>query len=189
MRTKYFILALFGLLLSTYTNAQIIPSLKINTEVAVDGTKNFCMGGQLVLGYQMNDNTIIGIGTGISYTDLLFRPSHYDPILKEWRKDYKETGAYVPILVTVKYKFIDMGVSPYVSVDAGYSILIPYSENARKYVSLGGFINPHFGVEFPLQKGSIGLEAGYKYQVMKNESLNPSNLNYSQSTFAVVYNF
>ena len=180
----------FAVMLSyVLTFAQIVPTIKLGTEVEPSSPHNFCFGGQLVAGFQVNEMTTVGMGTGISYTDLLFEPAHYNTLINYYSKDYKETGAYVPLFATIKVKFIEQGVSPYISADLGKALLIPFSEYARKYVSLGLFINPHFGVEFPLSSGSIGLEAGYKYQIMKNTTLNPEKLDYSQTTFSVVYNF
>ena len=176
-------------LLTTNVYSQFAPSVKINTEIPVDGNKNFCLRAQVICGYRINPTVLIGAGTGISYTDLLFEPAHYNSLINYYSKDYKETGAYVPVFATAKFNFIKDGISPYIAVDAGYSFLIPFSEYARKYVSLGFFASPHFGVDFPLSKGSLGVELGYKYQAMKNTTLVDEKLNYNQLTVALVYNF
>jgi len=176
-------------LLATNMYSQFAPSVKINSEIAVDGSKNFCFGAQGVFGYKITPQILLGAGTGISYTNLLFEPAHYISSIRYYHKDYKETGAYVPLFATAKINFLKKGISPYFSIDGGYSFLIPFSEYARKYVSLGAFVSPHFGVDFPLPKGSIGVEIGYKYQVMKNTTLVNEKLNYNQVTIAVGYNF
>ena len=137
--------------------AQFSPIVKLNTEVAIDGSKNFCFGGQFIAGYRINENLIIGAGTGISYTDLLFYPSF--SIGLHYYKEYKETGAYVPLFATAKYNFTKEGISPYVSLD------------------------------FPISKGSIGVELGYKYQTMNNSELTDSKMDYNQLTIGVAYNF
>ncbi len=167
--------------------AQFSPIVKLNTEVAIDGSKNFCFGGQFIAGYRINENLIIGAGTGISYTDLLFYPSF--SIGLHYYKEYKETGAYVPLFATAKYNFTKEGISPYVSLDAGYSFLVPFSDYASDYVKLGVMFNPHFGVDFPISKGSIGVELGYKYQTMNNSELTDSKMDYNQLTIGVAYNF
>lgn len=187
MKTFRLLFSIALLACTVSANAQFKPSVRILSEVG--SSKNFCFGANFIAGFQTNDILTVGLGTGISYTDLLFRPAHYDPIIHYYSKDYKETGAYIPVFATLKTRFMDTKVSPYFAIDLGYSFLIPFSEGARKNVSLGAFASPHAGVDFQLDKGSLGIEAGYKYQMMENTSLSPSSLNFSAATLALVYNF
>ena len=70
----------------------------------------------------------------------------------------------------------------------GYSFFVPYSDYAKKN-KLSFMANPHVGVEFPMGKGALILEAGYKYQVRTNDYFVNSNMNYSQATIAIGYKF
>lgn len=187
MKTFRLLCSIALLAISVSANAQFKPSVRVLSEVG--SSKNFCFGANFIAGFQTNDILTIGFGTGISYTDLLFEPAHYDALIHYYSKDYKETGAYIPVFATLKTRFMDTKVSPYFAIDLGYSFLVPFSDYARNYVNLGAFASPHAGVDFQLTKGSLGIEVGYKYQMMENTCLSPSGLNYSAATLALVYNF
>lgn len=171
MKVHRVLLFIIFTLFTSKVFSQFAPSVKINTEVPIDGKKNFCFGTQIVCGYRFYPTLLVGLGTGISYINL------------QYGRGYTETGAYVPLFATGKCNFIKKGISPYIAIDFGYSFLIPFSEYARKYGDMGIFINPHFGVDFPLSKGSLSVELGYKYQAMNEQR------NYNQLTIALAYNF
>ena len=46
--------------------------MKINGEFGVDASKNFSLGAVFIAGYNVTPSLRLGIGTGISYIDLLY---------------------------------------------------------------------------------------------------------------------
>lgn len=169
-------------LTNVFSQSKFEPEVKINGEFGVDASKNFSLGAVFIAGYNVTPSLRLGIGTGISYIDLLYETKTLT------KPEYRETAAYVPIFADVKYKFIDEGISPYFGTSVGYSVFIPYSEYAKKN-KLGFMAYPHFGVEFPMKKGAFILEAGYKYQSRTNDYFVDTNMNYSQAVLSVGYKF
>ena len=165
-----------------FSQGRFEPEIKINGEVGTDADKNFSFGGIFIAGYNITTNFRLGIGTGVSYIDLLYETKTLT------KTEYRETAAYIPLFADAKYKFIDKGISPYIGMSIGYSFFVPYSDYAKKN-KLSFMANPHVGVEFPMGKGALILEAGYKYQVRTNDYFVNSNMNYSQATIAIGYKF
>ncbi len=135
-------------------------SVRMVGGIGMGGNKNKSFGSEGVVGYRVNEYFRSGIGFGISWCDLLFEKKAY------LGEDYREEEAFIPIYLNGKANFVKEGISPYFSLNIGYSALIPFSGNARES-ELGLMANPAFGVDFPLSKGSFSLETGYKYQAMK----------------------
>lgn len=154
------------------------PSIKFKGEIGLDDYKNKLFGLEFTAGYRFNDYIRAGVGTGISYCDLT---------LEGYFGIFRGSEAYIPLFANVKANFVKIGISPYMSFDLGHSFLVPFSDAAKK-TDLGIFANPAFGVDFPLSSGSIFFEVGYKYQAMESEYIT-ENMNYSQLTIAVGYNF
>lgn len=160
------------------------PTIKIVGTYGIDYYKNKSFGAEFIASYRTNSYFRIGVGTGISWCNMVL--GHL-----RWEK-YRETDAFVPLYVNAKINFINHGVSPYFSANAGYTFLIPFSGWSEK-TTMGFMLNPAFGVDFPLRRGSIFLELGYKFQMMNYDSdVDPKdseNLDHHQITFAVGYNF
>lgn len=156
------------------------PSIKLKGEIGLDYHANQSFGFEFTAGYRFNDYLRAGFGTGISYCDLMFKPAGA-------YSESRESEAYIPLFVNLKANFIKSGISPYMSLDLGRSLLVPFSDYAKK-ADLGIFANPAFGVDFPLSSGSMFVEVGYKYQAMESP-YTTDRMNYSQVTIAVGYNF
>lgn len=188
---KVLFLLLFFSLTSTLVQAQqkFSPSIKASFEAGIDDNKNKGFGIEFIAGYKLNDYFSVGVGTGISYCDLLFERGEYNSLINKYIDKYRESEAYVPLFANAKAKFMKEGIAPYISLNIGYSFLIPFSDYAKK-AELGLMALPTFGVEFPVSKGSIFTELGYKYQAMSfNGYGRDEKLNYSQITLSVGYNF
>lgn len=162
--------------LPMFAQSKFEPEIKVNVEVGIDENKSFSTGGTFIAGYKLTDKFRLGVGVGFSYLELLYEDH------------YREASAYVPVFVDAKYKFVDEGIAPYVGGSVGYSVFIPYSDYVKNE-KLGLMLYPHFGVEFPLKKGAIILEAGYKYQARSSDVVANSGLDYSQAVLAVGYRF
>lgn len=188
-KTSFIALLLLIIAVSCQAQHKFSPSIKVSFETGVDGSKNKGFGIEFLGGYNLNEYFRIGIGTGISYCDLLYEEGYYNTLNNKYIKAYKETGAYIPIYANFKTKFIKKGISPYISLNAGYSFLIPFSEYAKK-AKLGLMVLPAFGVELPLSKGAIFTEIGFKYQSMSFKGYNRDyGLNYSEASISVGYAF
>lgn len=190
MKKVLFVLLFFSLA-SNLVKAQrkFSPSIKASFEVGIDDSKNKGFGVEFIAGYKLNDYLSVGVGTGVSYCDLLFEKGRYNSLINEYIDKYRESEAYVPLFANAKAKFIKEGIAPYISLNVGYSFLIPFSDYAKK-AELGLMALPAFGVEFPISKGSIFTELGYKYQAMSfNGYGRDDKLDYSQIRLSVGYNF
>lgn len=179
------VLFLLFLLIPICTFAQkgFDASVKAVGGIGVDDYKNKSFGAEAVFGYRFNEYFRAGVGTGISWCDLLFEE---ETLLYD---EYREAEAYVPLFVNGKANLLKSGISPYFSLNIGYSFLIPFSDYAD-HAKLGFMANPAFGVDFPLVKGSLFAEVGYKYQKMSFDSnVYTWGINYSQLTIGIGYNF
>lgn len=177
MKKIIFLLAMISACLSVSAQ-RFEPQLKVTGEFGVDDYKNTSLGVDFVAGYRFNDTFRAGLGTGISYCN------HY------YTDDYKESAAYVPIFLNGKVNFLKSGISPYLNLDLGMPIFIPFSDYAKNQ-SFGLFVRPAFGVDFPLSnKGKIFIELGFKFQKRELQLLGlKSKANYNQISCAVGYSF
>lgn len=164
-------------------------SVKAIAGIGIDDYENKSAGVEAIFGYRFNEHFRIGAGTGISWCDLLYEDAEISSS-GHFYDEYREAEAFVPIFANGKYNILKRGISPYVSLNIGYSILIPFSDYAE-HSKLGLMVNPAVGVDFPLSKGSLSLEIGYKYQDMSFDvaDLYAWDINYSSLTLAVGYNF
>lgn len=182
MKKIVLLLAFAMSLTNMFSQNKFESEVKINGEIGIDADKNFSFGAIFIAGYNITQNLRLGAGAGISYIDLFYEQKTLT------KPEYRETAAYVPIFADAKYKFIKVGISPFVGTSVGYSVFIPYSDYAKEN-KLGIMVYPHFGVEFPMKKGAFLLEAGYKYQSRTNDNIRGANMDYSQSVLSVGYKF
>lgn len=160
--------------------------MRATFDLGIDSYKNHSFGAQFVAGYKVNPYLRVGAGTGISWCKHFYENAHFVGLYLA--PEYRETAAYVPVFANLKANFVRTGISPYVNVDLGYAAFIPFSDYAKEN-KLGIFVRPAFGVDFPISKGAINIEFGYKYQVRKFDLWAEPNGNYSQITFGVGYSF
>ena len=131
MKKILFILAILPMM--SFAQKGFEPSIKAGYEIALDDNQSF--GAQFVAGYRVSDLFRIGVGTGIYWCEHL-----YEEEFKSYDA-YKETALYVPVFVNGKVNFVNKGISPYFSVDLGYSIFVACSDYAENN-KLGIFANP-----------------------------------------------
>lgn len=180
---KLFLMLAMMLPIFAFAQKGFDTSVKIVGNIGIDDYKNKSFGAEAVFGYRFNEYFRVGLGTGISWCDLLFEKETSESY------EYRESEAYVPLFVNGKANFIKNGISPYLSLSVGYSFLIPFSDYAKN-ADLGFMANPSFGIDFPLSKGSLFAEVGYKYQAMNFEGYGfDLDMNYSQITLGIGYNF
>lgn len=186
---KKIILFLFVAMLATsmcFAQSKFEPQVKVGYDLGIDDDKNLSFGAELLAGYRFNENFRLGVGTGISWCKHLYEKAGVSSITDEYYKDYKETALYVPLFVNGKFNFIKGGVSPYLSLDLGYTFFISCSDYADEN-DLGFMAKPAFGVDFPVVNGNIFVELGYKYQ--KRDWPLIEKADYSQLSIAVGYSF
>lgn len=162
------------------------PQVRVTGDIGMDSYKNNSFGADFVAGYRMTDVFRIGAGVGISYVDLLFEDAHF--IGNHWFDKYKESAAYIPIFIDGKMNFTRSNISPYLNLNVGYAVYIPFSDYAKEN-KLGIFIQPAFGVDFNAGKGALFVQIGYKYQIRSCDYWVDTNGNYSQVSLAVGYQF
>lgn len=152
-------------------------SVKISYEVPLDQNQSF--GADYIAGYRLSETFKIGLGTGAYWCSHLYEEDNK-------YGDYKESAMYIPIYVNGKINFTGDGVSPYFTLDLGYSLFVSFSDYADEN-KLGLFARPAFGVDFPIGEGKLFTEVGYKYQKRKWDYFESPN--YSQITISVGYSF
>lgn len=179
--------ALAFISIGSNAQAKFEPSVKVSFDLGIDDYNNKSFGAEFVSAYRVNELFKVGIGTGISYCDFLYEERGIDDNLGKYYDEYRETAAYVPLFVNGKVNFKKEGISPYLSVDFGYTFFISFSDYADSN-KLGLMVKPAFGLDFPLSKGSISVEVAYKYQARKFD-LVADNMNYSQLSLGVGYTF
>lgn len=186
MKKLLFMLAMV-LPMCVFAQKRFEPSVKLIGGIGVDNYKNKSAGLEATLGYRFNEYFKAGVGTGISWCDLLFEEEKEE--LLDYEDEYRESEAFVPVFANVKANFLKEGISPYFSLNIGYSFLLSFSDYADN-AELGFMANPAFGVDFPLSKGSLSVEIGYKYQAMDFDGYGYNEeMNHSQITLGLGYNF
>ena len=186
---KKVILFLFVAMLATsmcFAQSKFEPQIKVGYDLGIDDDKNQSFGAEFLAGYRFNENFRLGVGTGVSWCKHLYEKGEISSITNKYYSDYKETALYIPLFVNGKFNFVRGGISPYMSLDLGYTFFIPCSDYADKN-DLGFMLKPAFGVDFPVMSGNIFVELGYKYQ--KRDWKLIDNVDYSQLSIAVGYSF
>ena len=138
-------------IVSSVCHAQFSPTIQAYFDFGVDRYKNKFYGVNFIADYAFIKKFKAGVGVGIGGADML----HYESS----RGDSRDAATLLPIFADFQYKFNEDGISPYLNLDAGYTLAL--SSNISHP---GFFVLPAFGVSFPLSKGSINLQVGYKYQ-------------------------
>lgn len=164
------------------------PIIRASYELGIDTDKNKSFGLDFLVGYRFAETIRIGLGTGIYWCEHLYENDGINKLTYKYYDEYRETAAYVPLFVNGKANFIKKGISPYLSVDLGYSFFIPFS-NYAKNNKLGFMVKPALGVDFPINESKIFAEIGYKYQARKFDLNINDKMNYSQLSIAVGYIF
>lgn len=173
-----------------YAESKFSTSINATYEFGIDKAKNQGFGLEVVERYNFTKIFSAGIGVGIYYSNLLFDDGGNEfGDSGIFSSKYREDGAYIPLFLNLKVNFIKQGISPYLSLSGGYSFLIPFSEYAKS-AKLGFMIRPSFGVKFPISKGSLFAEIGYKYQRMSFDGYGLDyQLNHSNLFLSFGYNF
>lgn len=175
MKKILFLLAMLPMMV--FAQKGFEPSVKVSYEIPVDDNQSF--GADFLAGYRLSETFKVGLGVGAYWCEHLYSTGSF-------YGDYKESAMYVPIYANGKVNFTKKGVSPYFSLDLGYSVFVSFSDYADDN-KLGLFARPAFGVDFPVSDGKIFTEVGYKYQKRDWDLLeNPS---YSQITISAGYTF
>lgn len=187
MKKVLFIICMF-LSVMSYAQKGFEPAIRISYDLGVDTYKNKSFGLDFLVGYRINEIFRLGLGTGISWCEHLYEEAGINESVDKYYGEYRETAAYIPLFVNGKLNFIKKGISPYFSLDLGYSFFIPFSDYAKNN-DLGFMTKPAFGVDFPINKGKIFAEVAYKYQIRKFDLNVDSNMNYSQMSIAIGYIF
>lgn len=181
MKKILFLLAMLPMM--CYSQKGFEPSVKVSYEIPLD--KNQSFGAEFVAGYRFSNLVKIGLGVGTYWCEHIYDDG-YEEILDKTYDEYKEAAMYVPLYVNGKFNFSKQGVSPYFSMDLGYSLFIGFSDYVEEN-KLGLFFKPSFGVDFPVSSGRIFTEVGYKYQ--KRDWYEYKNASYSQITVSIGYTF
>ena len=150
------LLLLFALLIPTMSFAQFSPTIQAYFDLGVDKYKNKFYGANFIGDYAFNKNIKAGVGVGIGGADMLYYESSTG--------DSRDAATLMPIFADFQYKFNEEGITPYLNLDAGYTLALSSNIN-----NPGLFVLPAFGVSFPLSKGAINLQIGYKYQEFEHD--------------------
>lgn len=184
---KKFILAI-AFVLPTLAFAQkgFEAQVKVAYDYGIDADKNESFGIDFVAGYRLTKQIRLGVGTGISWCEHLFHGAYW--FNNRYHKEYREPAAYVPVLLNGKYNFVESSISPYISMDLGYTVYIPFSKAAEEN-KFGLFFYPCVGCDYSIGKCEVFTQVGYKYQQREYVSLWGTYSNYSQLVLAVGFQF
>ena len=145
-------LLLFAILIPSMSFAQFSSTIQTYFDFGVDRYKNKFYGANFISDYAFTKGIKAGIGIGIGGADMLYYESNN-------LGDSRDAATLMPVFGDFQYKFIEKGISPYLNFDVGYTLALSSNIN-----NPGFFALPAFGVSFPLNKGAINLQIGYKYQ-------------------------
>jgi hypothetical protein len=139
-----------------YTNITEIDLAFGQVNVVEVGTnENYYLGLQTINGYQFSPYFSMGVGVGCNrYANYTLRPGRNG---NEYL--WKGGGFEIPVFLDIRVNFINNSLTPFMSVDAGYSFPIGYD-----YFYGGFFVNPSFGVKhFISAKTAFNVSIGYRY--------------------------
>lgn len=162
------------------------PQIRISFDEGIDYQKNFSFGADFIAAYRFNEIVRLGAGVGIDYVNMKFEESKYIGYKKY--DDYFEAAMTIPVFANIKVDFLKTKVSPYLSVDCGYNIFIPFSKYAQNN-KLGFMIRPAFGVDIRFQKCVLFIEVAYKYQSRSFENTLATYGGYHQISQAIGVSF
>lgn len=179
---KKIVLLLSSLFVSiSYSQVRFSPIIKGGYDFGNGHVNNQSAGGDIILGVQLGEKWHLGIGGGFYWCELLMEDretykNEKSAILvngkvvgtsvsleKTGESKYRESESYAFFFNHASYSFIDKNISPFVSIDYGYTIMQSYSDFAEMYANLGWLIRPSVGVEFKIPRScSVVLELSEK---------------------------
>lgn len=155
MKKNLLLIALFTSFICA-AQSEFKPTVNVYYDLGIDDYKTNTIGIDFISGFKVTDLITLGAGTGIGSSDMLYYKSYN----KGDSYDSRETVMILPLYGHGKINFTQTGISPYLSLNAGYTLSLTSS-----YDDPGLMIKPSFGVDFPLKnKGSLFAQVGYKYQ-------------------------
>ena len=146
------------------------PQLSVSFNEGVDSYKNFSFGLDFIAAYRANEYFRIGAGIGFNYINLFYG---YEELLA-----YYEPAMTIPLFANIKVNFVDTKVSPYLGIDVGYNIFIPFSEYSKDN-KFGIYFKPAFGADIHFENITLFIEFAYRYQKRTFTSWIGSTENYS----------
>lgn len=162
------------------------PQLRISFDEGIDSYKNFSFGFDFLATYRANEHFRIGAGIGINYVNLFYEDAEI--INHKYFDAYFESAMTIPIFANIKVNFTKTKISPYLGIDAGYNVFIPFSKYAEQN-KLGAFFKPTFGFDFHFESCTLFLEVAYRYQMRKFTYWTDPKGNYSQITQCIGIQF
>lgn len=169
-----------------FAQNNIETQVKVGYDYGIDADKNESFGIDLIVGYRTSEQFRIGLGTGISWCEHKYENAKF--INYKYFGEYRETAAYVPLLLNGKFNFVDSSISPYLAMDLGYTIFIPFSKFAENN-KLGFMFSPCFGCDYSIGSCDLFTQVGYKYQKREFDTILGTFGNYSQLVFAIGVQF
>ena len=168
-----------------------------------DGVK-FIAGANVVYGFNLAPSFFIGAGTGLRYTNGLYRQES-DATTKALKNNY-QTELVAPVFLRARYLMTSINLSsssdvfPYLSVDGGYTFNLtgkPYDDGTEKLDYEGNvkgfFISPQFGFDV---NRKIYLGVSYDFQQYNHriisigsDSQQAAKLSKEEVTFANIVSF
>lgn len=115
------LLLLFALLIPTMSFAQFSPTIQAYFDLGVDKYKNKFYGANFIGDYAFNKNIKAGVGVGIGGADMLYYESSAG--------DSRDAATLMPIFADFQYKFNEEGITPYINLDAGYTLALSSNIN------------------------------------------------------------
>ncbi|NDV47847.1 hypothetical protein D0T49_12400 [Paludibacter sp. 221] len=158
---KKTLLILLLLLPSLFLSAQkkgYEKSIELGYAIGVGEYNNNTINLSMINGYRFSDYLYTGVGVGIGYSNAItyVNKNRYGTI-----DETRATALLVPIFAQIKANFTNGDISPFVSLNVGYTIdLNSYLKHAP-----GFMLQPNFGVDFKLnEKSSIYALVGFNLQ-------------------------
>lgn len=137
------------------------PQLSISFNEGIDSYKNFSFGLDFLAAYRANEYFRIGAGIGINYINLMY--DDIEILNGKLYSAYYEPAMTLPLFANIKINVVDTKVSPYLGIDVGYNIFIPFSEYAKDN-KLGIYFRPAFGADIHLGNVTLFIEFAYRFQ-------------------------
>lgn len=184
MKKLLFIMMFFPTLL--FAQKGIETQIRIAYDYGIDADKNESFGIDFIVGYRLTEQFRLGAGSGISWCEHIFHDAYW--LNYKYFSAYREPAAYVPLLINGKYNFFESSKSPYIAMDLGYTVYIPFSKAAENN-KFGFMFYPCVGYDYSVGGCEVFTQIGYKYQQREYYSILGSYGNYSQLVLAVGFQF
>jgi|WetSurMetagenome_2_1015567.scaffolds.fasta_scaffold71531_3 hypothetical protein len=154
MKKIFLFLVLATTCFSSYAQKKIENSLQFYYGFNENDNKNNIYGIDFSINYKINQQVKYGLGLGLAQSYMLDYKIETDDGSIKLHND----NTLLPVFVTGKFNFNNEKSSPYISFDAGYTFCL----NSEKRSGL--FARPAIGVNIPVEKGKIFLQAAYRMQ-------------------------